>query len=174
MLKSLKEGYLAVGTITTTHGLRGEVKVYPALDDPGRFSLFREIRLEKEGKPPVEMEIEKVRYFKNRPIVKFKGIDDIDEVMKYRGYEILVLRELAADLKENQFFDIDLLGLAVITEEGEELGTVKEVLHTGANEVLSVTMKNGKELLLPVIHDCIREVDLSAGVIRIHLMPGLL
>ena len=164
--------YLPAGSISSTHGLKGEVKVYPFLDDPGRFSLFSKVFLEKGGRR-IEAEIEKARYFKNMVILKFKGIDDIESVMPYRGYEIMVTREEAAELKEGQYFEADLIGMKVFDEEGAELGELKNVIHTGANDVYTVSLTDGGEVLIPAIKDCIKQVDVEAGEMKVHLLPGL-
>ncbi len=159
--------------MTTTHGLRGEVKVYPTLDDPGRFSLLRKVLL-VHGNRRAEEEIESVRFQNKMVLVKFKGIDNINDVVKYRGYLIYVTREEAADLKEGEYFEVDLIGLNVVTDQGESLGTLKEIIRTGANDVYGVEMEDGKEVLLPAIHSCVLDINLEEERMTVHLLPGLL
>ncbi|SKB73883.1 16S rRNA processing protein RimM [Lachnospiraceae bacterium] len=166
------DGYVSAGTITSTHGIRGEVKVYPTVDDPDRFSSFGKVLL-SNGKTEVEAEIEKVKYFKNLVIVKFRGIDDINDVMKYRRWNILVTREDAADLQEGQYFEVDILGLRVITDDDREIGKITEILHTGANDVYTVKGESGKEILIPAIQQCILDVDLENGIMKVHLLNGM-
>lgn len=166
------DGYVSAGTITSTHGIRGEVKVYPTVDDPDRFSSFGKVLL-SNGKTEVEAEIENVKYFKNLVIVKFRGIDDINDVMKYRRWNILVTREDAADLQEGQYFEVDIIGLKVVTDDDREIGKITEILHTGANDVYTVKGASGKEILIPAIQQCILNVDLENGVMKVHLLNGM-
>lgn len=166
------EDLLQVGVITTTHGIRGEVKVFPTTDDPKRFKDLKQVVVDT-GRQQLDMEIASVKFFKNMVIVKFKGIDDINDVEKYRKAGIYVTRENAVPLKENEYFIADLIGLTVVTEEGEELGKIDDVLQTGANDVYVVKQKNAADLLIPAIHDCVKEVDLENGKMTVHLLPGL-
>jgi 16S rRNA processing protein RimM len=119
------------------------------------------------------MEIASVKFFKNMVIVKFKGIDNINDVEKYRRARLLVTRENAVPLAENEYFIADLIGLSAKSEDGEELGTITDVLQTGANDVYVVTTPQKEEILVPAIRDCIKHVDLENKEMLIHLLPGL-
>lgn len=167
------EQMLRVGVITSTHGIRGEVKVFPTTDDVMRFKKLKEVILDtgKEQKP---LEIEHVKFFKNMVILKFKGFDNINDIEIYKGKDLLVTRENAVELGPDENFIADLIGLSVVTDEGEELGTLKDVMQTGANDVYVVERKDGKEVLLPAIKQCILDVDLEAEKITVHVMEGLL
>ncbi|BCJ95090.1 ribosome maturation factor RimM [Anaerocolumna cellulosilytica] len=165
--------YLRVGVISATHGIRGEVKVYPTTDDINRFKQLKQVFLDT-GKEYIELEIEGVKFFKQLAILKFKGIDNINDIEKYKGKDLLVTRENAVKLEKDEFFIYDILGSAVITDEGQELGELVEVMATGANDVYIVKTKEGKEILLPSIKECILDVDAQNKVIKVHLMPGLL
>ena len=166
------ENLLQVGAILDTHGLRGEVKVFPTTDDPSRYDDLEEVELlTKEGNY-LHLEIERVRYFKNLVIVKFKNYDHIIDIEQYKKCNLYVTRENAVELEEDEYFVADLIGLTAKTDEGEELGQIKDVLTTGANDVYVIDTKEG-ELLVPAIHDCVQEVDLEAGVMTLHLLPGL-
>ena len=160
-----------VGVITSTHGVRGEVKVFPTTDDASRFKKLKKVLLDT-GKEDVELEITSVKFFKNMVILKFKGIDDMDTANKYRQKSLYVTRENAVKLKKNEYFIADLIGMAVTSDEGEDLGTIEDVLQTGANDVY-VIAKDGEEILLPAIKDCIKEVDIEAGTMTVHLLAGL-
>ena len=167
------EDLLIVGTISSTHGIRGEVKVYPITDDVKRFSQLKEVILDT-GKEHIPLEIEGVKYFKNQAILKFKGYDNINDVEKYKGKDLLVTRENAIELEENEYFITDLIGARVVTDDGVDFGELTEVLKTGANDVYIVKTKEGKEVLLPVIKECILDINLEDHIIKVHLMDGLI
>ena len=135
------ENLLRVGVITSAHGVRGEVKVFPTTDDNSRFKTLKHVLMDT-GKEKIPLETEHVKFFKNMVIVKFKGIDNINDVEKYRKKSLYVTRENAVKLKKNEYFIADLIGLSVIREDnGEVLGELTDVLQTGANDVYEVKLK---------------------------------
>ena len=152
------EDLLQVGVITTTHGVRGEVKVFPTTDDPARFKKLKNVVLDT-GKELVDLEVAGVKFFKNMVIVKFKGIDNINDVEKYRN---------AVKLKKNENFIADLIGLQAESDEGEDLGELSDVLQTGANDVYVLSKEGTDDILLPAIKECVKEVDLENGKIIVH------
>lgn len=164
---------LQVGIISSTHGIKGEVKVFPTTDDVNRFKKLKEVILvtKKETKT---LEIEGVKFFKKFAILKFKGIDSIESVMEYKGDGLYVTRENAVKLKENEYFISDLIDLQVFLENGELLGILKEVMLTGANDVYVVEMKNKKEVLIPAIKQCILSVEIENKKMTVALLEGLL
>ena len=167
------ENLLQVGAILDTHGLRGEVKVFPTTDDPSRYDDLEEVELlTKEGKY-IHLEVEHVRYFKNLVIVKFKSYDNINDIEQYKKCNLYVTRENAVELEEDEYFVADLIGLTAKSDEGEELGTLTDVLTTGANDVYVITGADWEELLVPAIHDCVQEVNVEEGYVTLHLLPGL-
>ena len=161
-----------VVVITSTHGVRGEVKVFPTTDDPARFKKLKQVILDT-GKEDMELEITGVKFFKNMVILKFKGIDDMDTANKYRQKSLYVTRENAVKLEKNEYFIADLIGLAVSSEEGEDLGFINDVLQTGANDVYVIKKTGEEDLLLPAIKDCVKEVDIEGGKMVVHVLPGL-
>ena len=171
--------YLRTGVVTEPHGVRGAVKVYPTTDDVTRFEQYGELVVERTGKTPEESgaaevrTVESVQYQKDRVILKLSGISDRNEAETLRRAELYVHRSRTAPPKEGEHFTADLYGLRVVTEDGETLGTLTDVMKTGANDVFSVKRPDGRELLLPNIPDCIRNVDLDAGTMTVFLMPGL-
>lgn len=167
------EDFFQVGVITSTHGLKGEVKVFPTTDDPKRFKRLKEVILDT-GKERLTLEVEGVKFFKQLVILKFKGIDNINDVEKYRKASLLVARKDAVRLQKDEYFIADLMGLKVRNEDGEKIGVLKDVIETGANDVYVIDLDDGRELLLPAIKQCVLEVDPEAGFIRIHIMEGLL
>lgn len=166
------EDMLQVGVITQTHGIRGEVKVFPTTDDAARFKKLKKVTLDN-GKERRELEIASVKFFKNLVILKFKGIDNINDVEKYKKAPLYVTREDAVPLGENEYFIADLIGLKVVSDEGENLGVLDDVLQTGANDVYVVKCDNGEEILVPAIKDCVKNVDIEGNEITLHLLPGL-
>lgn len=166
------EDLLQVGVITSTHGVRGEVKVFPTTDDAARFKKLKNVILDT-GKEKIDLEVAGVKFFKNMVILKFKGIDNINDVEKYRKMSLFVIRENAVKLKKDEYFIADLIGLKVQTDEGEALGEVTDVLQTGANDVYEIRTEDGEEILLPAIKDCVKEVDVEGGSMLVHLLPGL-
>ena len=167
------EDLLQVGIITSTHGVRGEVKVYPTTDDPRRFRRLKEVVLDT-GKEKMNLEIEGVKFFKQFVILKFKGLDNINDIEKYRQKSLYVTRKNAVRLQRDEYFIADLIGLKVQDEDGAELGTVKDVIETGANDVYEVEMADGRSLLLPAIKQCILNVDVENGMMQVHVLEGLL
>lgn len=166
------EQYLQVGVITSTHGIRGEVKVFPTTDDPQRFKKLKKVFLDT-GREKMPLEVAGARFFKNLVIVKFKGIDNINEIEKYRQCALLVDREEAVDLQEDEYFIADLLGMEVYAD-GEHFGNLKDVMETGANEVYVIGSEKHGEVLLPAIHDCILSVDTEERKMEVRLLDGLL
>ena len=166
------ENLLQVGVITTTHGVRGEVKVFPTTDDAARFKKLKQVILDT-GKENLTLEIAGVKFFKNMVILKFKGYDNINDVERFRKKSLYVTRENAVKLKKNEYFIADLIGLRVVSDDGEELGTLDDVLQTGANDVYVVKNDKGEEILVPAIKDCVKNVDIEGGEIILHLLPGL-
>ena len=164
---------LQVGIITSTHGVRGEVKVYPTTDDPRRFRRLKEVVLDT-GREKLNLEIEGVKFFKQFVILKFKGLDNINDIEKYRQKSLYVTRKNAVRLQRDEYFIADLIGLKVQDEDGTELGTVKDVIETGANDVYEVEMADGRSLLLPAIKQCILNVDVENGMMQVHVLEGLL
>ena len=163
---------LKVGVISNTHGIRGEVKVFPTTDDPRRYLDLEDVILDT-GTEKKKMEIEKVRFFKNMVILKFKGIDDINEILPYQKKNLYVTREQAVPLAENEYFIADLIGLKAVSDEGEDLGKVADVIQSAANDIYVIEKDGTPDLLIPAISECIKKVDLKAGSIKIHLLPGL-
>ena len=167
------EQLLQVGVITTTHGLKGEVKVYPTTDYPERFEEIKEVLLDT-GRTKLPMEIQSVRYFKNLVILKFKGINDINDIEKYKQCALWVTRENATPLYEDEYYIADLIGCKVFLEDGSAFGELVQVMETGANDVYVIETTEGKEVLVPAIKDCILDVDIENEKIIIHLLDGLL
>ena len=167
------EELFRVGVISNTHGIRGEVKVYPTTDNVRRFDDLKEVILDT-GKEQLNLHVTSVKYFKNMVILKFKGFDNINDIIPYKGMDLLVTRENAIPLEEGEYYIADIIGSKVITDEDKILGTLTDVLQTGANDVYVVKTKDGKEVLLPSIEECILDRDIENKIVKVHIMKGLL
>ena len=166
------EQLLQVGVISSTHDVRGEVKVFPTTDDVKRFKKLKKVILDT-GKEQLPLEIEGVKFFKQFVILKFRGIDNINDIEKYKGKSLLVDREHAVKLKKDEYFIADMIGMDVFTEDGELFGALKDVMETGANDVYIIETSDGKEVLVPAIKQCILDVDIENRKMVIHLLAGL-
>ncbi|TCK98305.1 16S rRNA processing protein RimM [Natranaerovirga hydrolytica] len=164
--------FFQIGIITNTHGIKGELKVLPTTDDPERFELLDWVIVDNK-KENIELQIEKVRYFKKQVILKFKAYDSINHVEKFKNAIIKIPRELALPLEEDEYYISDLIGLEVFTDQEEKLGHLKDVIKTGSNEVYIIQTKDDKEILLPAIKECILDINLKDKKIKVHLMKGL-
>ena len=166
------EKQLQVGVISSTHGVRGEVKVFPTTDDVTRFRQLKKVYLDT-GREMLPLEIQNVKFFKQFAILKFKGIDNINDIEIYRGKSLMFDREDAVDLDEDEYFIADMIGMKVYTEDGSEFGTLKDVMETGANDVYIIDSLEHGEVLIPAIRECILDVDMDEERMTIHLMEGL-
>lgn len=167
------EEFLQVGVISSTHGVRGEVKVFPTTDDVKRYSKLKEVLL-GEGYDAPLLHIEGVKYQKNMAIVKFKEYSSLNDVEKLKGQKLFVTRKNAVKLSKDEYFVADLVGMRVIDESKGICGTLKDVMQTGANDVYIIDLDDKRELLLPAIKDCILNVDFDEGIIKINILEGLL
>lgn len=166
------EDLLQVGAITQTHGVRGEMKVFPLTDDVKRFKKGISLLLDT-GKGTINVEIEGVKFFKQFVILKFEGYDSINEVEKFVKKYLYVSREHAVQCKKDEYFVADLIGIEVFAEDGEKIGSISDVMQTGANDVYVVKKADGGEILLPAIKECILQVDIEQKTMKIHKMDGL-
>lgn len=169
----MTEDLFRVGSIATTHGVRGEVKVYPTTQEPERFKKIKEVIM-VQGNEEKTLHIESVKFFKQMVILKFKEFDSLNEVENLRGCELFVTRKNAVPLGKDEYYVADLVGLKVESEEGKQIGVLDDVMQTGANDVYIVRKEDGGEVLIPAIKECIKKVDISDGKMIIHVMPGLL
>ena len=167
------EERLQVGVISSTHGVRGEVKVFPTTDDPKRYKKLKKVYLDT-GREFLPLEIQGVKFFKQFVIVKFKGIDNINDIEMYRGRSLLVDRKDAVSLEKDEYFIADMVGIDVYTEDGEKFGVLKDVMETGANDVYIIDSINHGEVLVPAIKQCVLGVNIEENRMDIHLMDGLI
>lgn len=167
-------GFLVIGRLIRPHGIRGEMRAAVYTHVPERFTWLEQIYLARDADDPqpTRHELRSVRFHKGSALVRLGGYETRDELEVLRGMWVLVPDTEAIPLEEGEVFHHDLDGLSVVTDEGETLGTLVEILETGANEVFVVHGQGG-ELLLPNIEEVVLNVDLEAGTMLVHLMPGL-
>lgn len=165
-----------VGKIVNTHGIRGELKVVPQTDFPDiRFRKgSRLVLTDAEMTTRVPVIVESGRPQKNVYLVKFSGLDDINQVEKYKGWMLKVTEEDLVELEEGEYYYHQIIGCTVQTEEGEVLGTIGEILSPGANDVWVVNRPQGKPVLVPVIDDVLINVDVAGKRVTIRVMEGMM
>ena len=165
--------YFRVGVIANSHGVKGEVKVYPTTDDATRFKDLETIYLDENGTYK-ELHIKSVKFVKNLVVLGFKEYNNMNDILGLKGMELYVDRENAIPLNEGEFYVADMVGADIVTDEGNHFGTLQDVLKTGANDVYVIKTDEGKEVLFPSIPECILEKDLENKKITVHIMDGLL
>ncbi|MCY9588412.1 ribosome maturation factor RimM [Paenibacillus chitinolyticus] len=164
-----------VGTIVNTHGLRGEVKVVPHTDfAEQRFANGSKLVIEDAKGKLTPVTIKSTRLHKNMYIAQFKEFSHINEVEVFKSSLLRVEEKYLESLDEDEYYYHEILGCRVLTEEGEELGTIEEILTPGANHVWVVGRPNKKQLLLPVIDDVVLDVNVEEKIVTVHLLEGLL
>ena len=161
-----------IGVVTQTHGLKGDVKVFPLTDDVRRFDDLKEVMLEDGG---MKLEVTRVQYAKGRVILHFSGISSIEEAEKLKGAYLLVDRSHAVPLKENEYYIADVIGSGIFLEDGTMIGTLKDVLKTGANDVYEILMNEpeGRVIYIPCVREFVKLVDPEAGRIVVRLMKEI-
>ena len=163
--------FLEVGKIINTHGLRGDVKVVAWTDSPEDFEDIPVVYIKKKTGNE-KLTVSKIKYQKNNLIVKFKEINDINEAEKYKGLIIYADRDDLWELEDGVYYIADLIGLDVYDESGK-IGVIADVFNTGANDIYDVKRDGEKNLLLPVIDDVVKEIDIENGRVTVHVMEGL-
>jgi len=164
--------FLEVGKIINTHGLRGDVKIVTWTDYPEDFEEIERVYIRRKTGDEV-LNITNVKYQKNNIIVKFKEIADINEAEKYKNLVVYADREDLPELEEGAHYIADLIGLMVVDEDGEIIGELVDVFNTGANDIYDVKRSGKKNLLLPVIDEVVKDIDLENKKITVHVMEGL-
>ena len=167
----MEEEYLRIGVITSPHGIRGEVNVYPTTDDIRRFSQVKTVTIDQKG-TLTRMDITGVKQFKGMMILALSGIKDRNAAETFREADVLIYKHESPQ-EEGRYLLCDLIGMRVFDEEENEIGTLTEVLLTGANSVYQVERPGKKELLFPAIPDCILSVDVISKTMHVRVLPGL-
>ena len=163
-----------IGRILKPHGVKGDVRVFPTTDNPSRFEWLEKVHIEFETpREPLLLDIERVRFSRQLVLLKLKGIDSMDSADKLRGGRITISDEDALPLGIDEYYARDLYNMTVITDIGEELGILTDILETGANDVYAVRMANGRDILIPAVKQYILSVDIKAQVMIVRLIEGL-
>ena len=164
-----------VGVIASTHGLQGEVNVFPTTEDPNRFKKLKKVTLHTQRGEEIELDVQSARFFKKFVIVKFKQYNNINDVEKFRGCELTIDRKDAIKLEPGEYYCADLMGLSIVDEDDNLLGTVSDIIQTGANDVYEMTKDGSDEkVYIPAIKDCIKKIDIENKKMTIHVLEGLL
>ena len=182
MWKSMKDKpkWVVVGEIVTTWGNRGEVKIIPHTEFPGRFAQMEAVRLFTEGgtEPVGVFPLEGCREHKDGILLKLKGVDSIDQAEKIRRLLIKVNEDELMPLPPGRYYIFQLIGLECQTTSGLKLGVITDVLQTGANDVYVVRPDPGlgrqEEILIPVIPQVVKDICPEDGLVIVELMDGLL
>ena len=163
------DSLLEVGQIVNSYGIKGFLKVVPLVDNKEQFYSFKKLYMQNQK----ELDIEEIKFSKNLVLVKVKGIDTIEDAIKLKNLYLYAKRE-DIKLEEGAHFIVDLIGLEVYTEDGKLLGLLKEVLQPGANDVYVVENEDKKQILLPVIPDVVKDINIKERKIIVHLLEGLI
>ncbi len=160
--------YIDFGKITSTHGIKGEIKIYPYTDDVDNILSLKKIYIEGKG-----YKVNSIRFHKNMFIAKLMGINTVEDAENFRNK--LVQREIDEneELEEDTYYIKDLIGLEVYLEKGELFGKIKDVFQTGANDVYVIQTVDEKEVLIPAIKSVVKDVDIISNKMIIELMEGL-
>lgn len=162
-----------IGRIVNTHGIRGEIRVYPLMDEPEMLLEYDRVAVCAPGKEPVWYNVDRGRIHKQMAVLKLESVDTMNQAEELKDAELKVPEEELPELPEGRYYIRQLVGLEVHTDDGEYLGTLDHVLETGARDVYSVVDREGRETLLPNIESVILGVDIDRGIMRVHLLPGL-
>jgi 16S rRNA processing protein RimM len=159
--------WIPVGRVTRTHGLKGELKFFPADQDDLAVQSDQQIRLGE-----VKFKIESVRGAKSPFIVKFEGIDTIEAAQSLAGQEVLVAREDFESLPEGEYYRFEIEGLKAFDDTGKYYGVIEDIIETRSNDVY-VVRGDGKEWLVPMIDSVVQSIDLEQGKLIFHCVEGL-
>ncbi len=169
----MADDFLIIGRIVAPHGIRGEVKVRLTNEDDRPLLQNLETVYVDEADPR-PLNIVRVRFHQRHALVQFDQVTTRSEAEQLRGLYVLIPKAWAPPLDEDEYYVHQLLGLRVVTVDGEELGRIADVIFTGANDVYVVRDGPHGEVLIPAIGDVVRAVDLEAGEMRVVLIDGLI
>lgn len=167
------EQYFDIGRIINTHGVRGEVKVMPFTDNSERYVELTQVFIDKPSGLE-KYDIRGVKFFKNQVILKFAQVEDMNTAESLKGLILKIDRRDAVELPKDTYFICDLIGSGIVDENGNSLGTLKDIIQTGANDVYVVEDEKNREILIPALKSVVKEISLENKTIRVILPKGLL
>lgn len=162
-----------IGVVTTAHGIKGELKIFPTTDDALRYKKLKSVLVNTKKIEMKEYKVQSVKFFKQFVILKLEGIDTMDDALLYKDAELFVERKNAVKCEKDEYFISDLIGLDVYDETDNKIGQLIEVYPTGANDVYEIKTSDESTFLLPAIKDCILNVDIKNNSIKVHVLEGL-
>ena len=169
------EKWFNVGKIVNTHGIRGEVRVISRTDfAEDRYKVGNTLYLFRENKEPLELKIASHRTHKNFNLLTFEGYPNVNDVEPLRDGILKIDESQLTELDEGEFYFHEIIGCTVFTDEGKEVGIIREILTPGANDVWVVKGASGKDVLIPYIEQIVKEVDIKSQKVIITPMEGLL
>ena len=163
--------YFVIGKIVNTQGIKGEVRALPTTDDINRFKKLKEVYISRRNNMEL-YEIESVRFHKQFVLLKFKGIDTMNDAELLKNTDLKISKDLAIPCEEDEYYISDLYGMKVVTDEGEDIGVIDDIIFTGANDVY-VVKKEDSQILIPAIKQCILNVNVAEKTMKVHLLEGL-
>ena len=163
-----KSQYIEAGQIVNTHGVRGEVKIMSWLDSPEYLKSFTRLYLREEKKP---VKVRAARVHKQFVIAALEGVEDVNAAMALKNEIVSIDRDDAA-LPEGTFFFSEVFGARVVSDAGEELGTLADVLERPGGNIY-VVRGGERERLIPAVPEFIVSTDVEHGVVTVHLIDGL-
>jgi 16S rRNA processing protein RimM len=175
--RGLKEPrFLTLGKILRPHGVRGELRMQPITAYPERLSELEHVYTapDEQGTDAVRHPMERVRAHRDLLIVKLADIADRNAANRYRNHYLLVALEDAVPLEEDEIYLFQMIGMEVITTEGENLGTLEDVIETGANDVYVVRGELYGEVLIPEIPGVVLDIDPETRIITVQMLEGLI
>ncbi|MBF1209304.1 Ribosome maturation factor rimM [Gemella morbillorum] len=166
---------LKVGKIVNTHSLKGEVKVISSTDfEEERFKKGSKLLITRGNQLIREVVVQSYRNHKNFLLVKFEGIDSVEEAEKLKNLQIKIDSDEVGELEENEFYFHQIIGCEVFDENDKNLGEIIDILTPGANDVWVIKGENGKEILIPYIEDVVKKIDITSKKVNIEVMEGLI
>ncbi|MGA1868685.1 MAG: ribosome maturation factor RimM [bacterium] len=171
MNNALSPELITIGKVVKVHNNKGTLKVYPITDFPEHFKTLKEVFLVKAATYR-KVAVEHATFHKNHILLTVSGCDNWEEAEKWRGATIGIEKKDLWPLGKDEYYYFDLIGLTIITDEGQELGKISSIFPTGSNDVYVVKNKD-HEYMLPAIKEVIKKVDLERGYVLVHLLEGL-
>ncbi|MBF0710204.1 MULTISPECIES: ribosome maturation factor RimM [unclassified Gemella] len=166
---------LKVGKIINTHALKGELKIMSTSDFIDERLKVGSVLLISRGNQVIkEVIVENAREHKGFFLVKFEGIDNIEEAEKFKNLQLKVDEENLSDLEDGEFYFYEIIGCKVIDENKNIVGEIVDILQTGANDVWVIKTDKNKEILIPYIEEVVKNIDIDNKIINIELMEGLI